>query len=246
MSSITLHNLTLGYERHPAVHHLSGVFEPGSMTAVVGPNGSGKSTLMKGLTGILHPLGGHIDRGGLRADQIAYLPQQLEIDRSFPITVLDIVILGLWHDIGMFGGMKRDLWKKVKQALTTVGLEGFEKRAISNLSGGQFQRVMFARMLLQDSPVVVLDEPFTSIDEQTTLDLFKVVQRWHTENRTIIAVLHDFDQVRAYFPQTLLIARELIGWGSTRQVLSEENLLSSRRMSEAWDESAEICQENEI
>ena len=101
----------------------------------------------------------------------------------------------------MFGGMNADLWKKVEQALTTVGLEGFEKRAISNLSGGQFQRVMFARMLLQDSPVVVLDEPFTSIDEQTTLDLFKVVQRWHAENRTIIAVLHDFDQVRAIFPR---------------------------------------------
>jgi zinc/manganese transport system ATP-binding protein len=246
MHSITLHNLTLGYERHPAVHHLSGVFEPGSMTAVIGPNGSGKSTLLKGITGILHPLGGRIDRGGLKTNQIAYLPQQLEIDRSFPITVLDIVILGLWQDIGMFGGMKHHLWKKVEQALTTVGLEDFEKRAISNLSGGQFQRVMFARMLLQDSPVVVLDEPFTSIDEQTTLDLFKVVQRWHAENRTIIAVLHDFDQVRAYFPQTLLIARELVGWGSTPQVLTEENLLSSRRMSEAWDEAAEICQENEI
>jgi zinc/manganese transport system ATP-binding protein len=105
---------------------------------------------------------------------------------------------------------------------------------------------MFARMLLLDSPVVVLDEPFTSIDEQTTLDLFKVVQRWHAENRTIIAVLHDFDQIRAYFPQTLLIARELVGWGPTRQVLTEENLLNSRRMSEAWDESAEICQENEL
>ena len=245
MHAITLNNLTLGYERHPAVHHLSGVFESGSMTAVIGPNGSGKSTLLKGITGILRPLGGHIDRGGLSTNQIAYLPLQLEIDRSFPITVLDIVILGLWHDIGMFGGMKRNLWKKVEQALTTVGLEGFEKRAISNLSGGQFQRVMFARMLLQDSPVVALDEPFTSIDAQTTLDLLKVVQHWHAENRTIIAVLHDFDQVRAYFPQTLLIARELIGWGLTRQVLTAENLLSSRRMSEAWDESAEICQENE-
>jgi zinc/manganese transport system ATP-binding protein len=243
--SITLHNLTLGYERHPAIHHLSGVFEPGSMTAVIGPNGSGKSTLLKGITGILRPLGGRIDRGGLKTNQIAYLPQQLEIDRGFPITVLDIVILGLWHDIGMFGGMKRDLWKKVEQALSTVGLEGFESRAISNLSGGQFQRVMFARMLLQESPVVVLDEPFTSIDAQTTLDLFKVVQRWHTENRTIIAVLHDFEQVRAYFPQSLLIARELVGWGPTHQILTDENLLNSRRMSEAWDESAEICQENE-
>ena len=245
MPSITLQNLTLGYDRHPAVHHLSGVFESGSMTAVVGPNGSGKSTLLKGITGLLHPLGGHIDRGCLKTNQIAYLPQRLEVDRSFPITVLDIVILGLWQDIGIFGGMKRALWEKAAQALITVGLEGFETRPISELSGGQFQRVMFARMLLQESPVVVLDEPFTSIDAQTTLDLFNVIQRWHAEHRTIIAVLHDFDQVRAYFPQTLLIARELVGWGATHQIMTDENLLLSRRMSEAWDESAKVCQGTE-
>lgn len=244
MHAITLYNLTLGYERHPAVHHLSGVFEPGSMTAIVGPNGSGKSTLLKGITGILRPLGGRIDRGGLKTKQIAYLPQMLEIDRSFPITVLDIVILGLWRDIGIFGGMKRHLWRRVEQALTTVGLEGFEARAISNLSGGQFQRVMFARMLLLDSPVVILDEPFTSIDAQTTLDLLAVIKRWHAENRTIIAVLHDFDQVRANFPQALLIARDLVGWGATEQVLTEANELLARRMSEAWDESAAVCEEN--
>jgi zinc/manganese transport system ATP-binding protein len=244
MNPITLHNLTLGYERHPAVHHLSGIFKPGSMTAVIGPNGSGKSTLLKGITGILRPLGGRIDRGRLRSNQIAYLPQQLEIDRSFPITVLDFVILGLWPEIGIFGGMKCDHWKKAEQALQTVGLDGFETRPISDLSGGQFRRVMFARMILQESLVVVLDEPFTSIDMQTTIDLFAVIQRWHAENRMIIAVLHDFEQVRAYFPQTLLIARQLVGWGETGQVLTDENLQLSRRMSAAWDESAEICQED--
>ena len=93
--AIVLDDLTLGYDGHPAVHHLSGVFEAGSMTAVVGPNGSGKSTLLKGITGILRPLGGRIERGTLKISQIAYLPQQAEIDRSFPITVLDIVALGL-------------------------------------------------------------------------------------------------------------------------------------------------------
>jgi zinc/manganese transport system ATP-binding protein len=241
MDSIVLHDLTLGYDRHPAVHHLSGVFEPGSMTAVVGPNGSGKSTLLKGITGILGPLGGRIERGALEATQIAYLPQQTEIDRGFPITVLDTVIIGLWHRIRMFGGMKRDLWRGAKQALASVGLEGFEGRAIGALSAGQFQRVLFARMLLQDCPVILLDEPFTAIDSQTTADLLNVVRGWHAEKRTIIAVLHDFDQVRTYFPRTLMIAREPIGWGKTDDVLTEENLRRSRRMSEAWNESAEVC-----
>jgi zinc/manganese transport system ATP-binding protein len=244
MNSIALHDLTLGYDGHPAVHHLSGVFEPGSMTAVVGPNGSGKSTLLKGITGILRPLGGRIERGGLKISQIAYLPQQAEIDRSFPITVLDIVALGLWHRIGMFGGMRQE-WQQARQALTSVGLEGFEHRAIGELSAGQFQRVLFARLLLQDCPVIILDEPFTAIDSGTTADLLAVVMGWHAENRTIIAVLHNFDQVRSHFPRTLLIAREPIGWGKTAEVLTAENLQLARQMSEAWDEAAAACRRSE-
>jgi zinc/manganese transport system ATP-binding protein len=246
MDAIVLDDLTLGYDGHPAVHHLSGVFEAGSMTAVVGPNGSGKSTLLKGLTGILPPLGGRIERGGLRTSQIAYLPQQAEIDRSFPITVLDTVALGLWHCLGMFGGMKQDLWQQARQALASVGLNGFEGRAIGNLSAGQFQRVLFSRLLLQDSPVILLDEPFTAIDNRTTADLLDVVHRWHAENRTIIAVLHNLDQVRSYFPKTLMIAREPIGWGNTTEVLTPENLQLARRMSEAWDESAAACRRSAV
>ncbi len=245
MNAIILHDLTLGYDGHPAVHHLSGVFEPGSMTAVVGPNGSGKSTLLKGITGILRPLGGRIERGTLKISQIAYLPQQAEIDRSFPITVLDIVALGLWQRLGMFGGMKKALWVQAGQALASVGLDGFERRPISDLSAGQFQRVLFARLLLQDCPVILLDEPFTAIDARTTADLLGVVHRWHDENRTIIAVLHNFDQVRSYFPKTLMIAREPIGWGNTTEVLTPENLQLARQMSEAWDESAAACRRSE-
>jgi zinc/manganese transport system ATP-binding protein len=241
MDAIILDDLTLGYNGHPAVHHLSGVFEPGSMTAVVGPNGSGKSTLLKGLTGILRPLGGRIERGCLRISQMAYLPQQAEIDRSFPITVLDIVALGLWQRIGMFGGMKKELWEQAWQALGAVGLEGFEPRAIGDLSAGQFQRVLFARLLLQDCPVILLDEPFTAVDARTTADLLGVIRRWHAENRTIIAVLHNYDQVRSYFPKTLMLARDPIGWGDTHEVLTPENLQLARQMSEAWDETAAAC-----
>lgn len=241
MSSIILDDLTLGYDGHPAVHHLSGTFEPGSMTAVVGPNGSGKSTLLKGITGLLRPLAGHINRRGLKISQIAYLPQQADVDRSFPITVLDIVSLGLWHDIGMFRGMNPKLWLQARHALAVVGLKGFESRPISNLSSGQFQRVLFARLLLQDCPVILLDEPFTAVDARTTADLLDVVNLWHRENRTIIMVLHNFEQVRSYFPHTLILAREPIAWGRTAEVLTDANLLLARRMSEAWDEAAEAC-----
>ncbi len=241
MSSIILKNLTLGYERRPAVHHLTGTFPLGSMTAIVGPNGSGKSTLVKGLTGFLRPLEGTIDRGGLEKRQIAYLPQRLEVDRSFPITVLDTVLLGLWPEIGMFFGMQPYHWQRVERAMTMVGLSGFESRSINELSGGQFQRVMFARMSLQNAPVLILDEPFSAIDQQTIEDLMAVIRHWHEEGRTIMVVVHDFNLVRSSFPQTLLLARELIAWGETDEVLTEENITQSRKMAQAWDQSAVVC-----
>lgn len=246
MAAITLHNLTLGYQRHPAVHHLSGSFAAGSMTAIVGPNGSGKSTLVKGITGFLRPMDGSIDRGGLLPHQIAYLPQRLEVDRSFPITVLDTVLLGLWQEIGMFGGVNRTLWQRAAQALSTVGLGGLESRGINELSGGQFQRVMFARMSLQEAPVLIFDEPFSAIDEQTVLDLMAVIRRWHEECRTLLIVVHDLGLVRQYFPQTLLLAREPVAWGETGEVLTEEHLLQSRTMAQAWDRSAAVCRQEPL
>lgn len=246
MAAIVLYDLTLGYNGHPAIHHLSGTFESGSMTAVVGPNGSGKSTLFKGITGTLRPFTGRIDRGHLKLSQIAYLPQQAEIDRSFPITVLDLVSLGLWNRIGMFAGLGTELWEQAWHGLAAVGLQGFERRPISDLSVGQFQRVLFARLLLQDAPVILLDEPFSGIDSRTTADLLEVVNRWHAESRTIIVALHNYEQVRAHFPRTLLLAREPIAWGDTAEVLNPENLQRAHLMSEAWDEAAAACPRGEI
>lgn len=240
-AAFSLHDLTLGYDRHPAVHHLSGSFAIGSLTAVVGPNGSGKSTLLKGLIGLLAPLDGRLERNGLSPRDIAYLPQQAEIDRSFPISVLETVLLGHWGTTGLFRPVTRALHRQAEKALLSVGLDNFGKRQIASLSAGQFQRVLFARMLLQDCPVILLDEPFTAIDAKTTADLLAVVTRWHGERRTVIAVLHDLDQVRENFPDTLLISRELIAWGPTTETLRSENLFRARQMAEAWDDRAEIC-----
>ena len=237
----SLHDVTLGYDRHPAVHHLTGSFAAGSLTAVVGPNGSGKSTLLKGLIGHLAPLDGCLERNGLHRRDIAYLPQQAEIDRSFPISVLDTVLLGHWRTIGLFRAVTRAQRRQARQALLAVGLDGFGRRPIASLSAGQFQRVLFARMLLQDCPVIVLDEPFTAIDAKTSADLLRVVVGWHGEGRTVIAVLHDLDQVREHFPETLVIARELVAWGATADVLRAEHLFQARQMAERWDDRAEVC-----
>ena len=238
-TAIRFDGVTLGYDRRPAVHHLDGEIPSGSLMAVVGPNGAGKSTLLKGIVGTLKPLDGHIRLDG--SSGIAYLPQAAEIDRSFPLSVYDLVAMGLWSRSGLFGGVARRERTRIEQALAAVGLIGFERRPISTLSGGQMQRALFARLLLQDAPVILLDEPFTAIDAKTTADLLDLVRRWHDESRTVVAVLHDLDMVKRTFPQTLLIAREPVAWGETVDVLSAENLLKARRMVEAYDPHADVC-----
>ena len=240
-AQLQFRDLTLGYDRHPAVHHLTGTVESGALMAVVGPNGAGKSTLFKGIVGAIKPLAGRIDRGGLLPRDIAYLPQIADIDRTFPINVYDMVAMGLWHRSGLFGGIDRRARDAVREAIAAVGLTGFEQRAIGTLSGGQMQRMLFARLLLQDARVIVLDEPFTAIDAKTSADLFDLVRRWHSEKRTVLAALHDVEFVRSHFPQTLLLARQPVAWGITPEVLTPENLLKARRMCEAFDEHAAEC-----
>ncbi len=238
---LRFHDLTLGYERHPAVHHLDGAVAAGALLAVVGPNGAGKSTLFKGVVGLIKPLSGEIDRGGLAPRDIAYLPQIAEIDRGFPIGVYDMVAMGLWRHAGLFGGIDRKARDRIEAAIAAVGLTGFEERAISTLSGGQMQRMLFARLLLQDCPVIVLDEPFTAVDAATAADLVRLVRQWHGENRTVLAALHDIDLVRTHFPEALLLAREPVAWGPTADVLTSENLLKARAMCEAFDSHAAAC-----
>jgi len=240
-AALRFFNLTLGYERHPAVHHLDGEIEKGSLLAVVGPNGAGKSTLFKGIVGTLRPLTGRIERGGLTVRDIAYLPQIADIDRTFPINVYDMVSMGLWRRSGLFGGIGRKERAEIETALAAVGLTGFEDRAIATLSGGQMQRTLFARLLLQDADLIVLDEPFNAIDTKTSADLLALVKRWHGEGRTVLAALHDMALVRDHFPETLLLARGPVAWGATAQVLTVENLGEARRMCEAFDDSAAAC-----
>ena len=239
--AITFHDLTLGYDRHPAVHHITGEIAGGELLAIVGPNGAGKSTLLKGIMGELKPLGGSLDLDGLTKRDMAYLPQQIDIDRSFPISVFDCVAMGLWREIGVWRGLDAKRTDDVARALATVGLVDLAGRPVGALSGGQFQRVLFARLLLQDASLILLDEPFRAVDTKTIADLIALILRWHGEGRTVLAALHDIEQVRAHFPTTLLMAREVVVWGPTRKVLTPQNLAKSRQLIEAFDEHADIC-----
>jgi zinc/manganese transport system ATP-binding protein len=221
---IEVRNLSVHYGEHLALEDVTGDFAPASMTAVVGPNGAGKSTLLKALAGIVRPMAGQVTCAALARHRLAYLPQQAELDRGFPITLGELVALGDWRNFGSVREPPPRLAARVHEAVATVGLEALINRQIAELSVGQFQRALFARLLLQDADVILLDEPFAALDESTTDELLNLLQRWREKGQTIVAVLHDLDRVRLHFPSTLLLARSPIAWGDTSLSLSADNL----------------------
>ncbi|MBE7184123.1 MAG: metal ABC transporter ATP-binding protein [Methylobacterium mesophilicum] len=236
LQDLAFRDLTLGYNRYPAVRHLSGTVPAGSLLAIVGANGSGKSTLLKGIVGLLAPMGGAILRDP--AMRLAYLPQQSELDRSFPARVSDLVSMGLWPRRGLLGRHTAEDRERLDDALAAVGLAGFAARGIDTLSGGQLQRALFARVLLQDADLILLDEPFNAVDHGTVEALVALIEQWHAEKRTVLVVVHDLELVRAHFPQTLLLARRPVAWGPTAQVLTPAHLASARHFRAARDENA--------
>jgi len=241
-AALTLHNLTVAYNRHPAIHHISGTFREGSLTALCGPNGGGKSSLLKSIVGLAPVVSGHVDIARDARNALAYLPQVVEVDRSFPMKVLDVADLGHWRRAGAFGRLSTEHRRQSLSALSAVGLHGLEQRPIEALSVGQFQRLLFARLIVEDAPIILLDEAFNAIDQRTTEDLLRLVVTWSAEGRTVVAALHDLDMARRAFPETLLVARELIAWGPSRDVLDEAHLAKARSLAEGWSEDAPVCE----
>ena len=239
MAGVRLDDLSAGYDRHPAVQRLSGVFTGNTLTAVVGPNGSGKSTLLKALAGHLKPLAGSIDRDGVRPAEIAYLPQAHGLDLKFPLSLGDLVGFGLMGRRGLFAGLRAEDRQRLAEVMAAVGLQGLESRPIGSVSGGQLQRALFARIMAQDAKLVLLDEPFNSIDARAAEDLAQIMAGWPQQGRTVIVVLHDLDLVRRLCPQTLLLAREAVAWGPTDQAVSPELLTLARRLAQTWNTADE-------
>ncbi|MFL5256702.1 MAG: metal ABC transporter ATP-binding protein [Rhodopila sp.] len=223
-NGIVLRNLSVRLGRRLALQDITGRFEPGSLTAIVGPNGAGKSTLLNVLAGLLRPHRGQVLCHARTRHRVAYLEQQAALDRDFPVTVTELAGLGLWQRFGAFRTTPPALADRIDEALDTVGLSGLAQRRIGELSVGQMRRALFARLLLLDAEVMLLDEPFAAVDAATQQALLALLARWHAERRTVIAVVHDFDQVRAHFPATLVLARRAIGWGDTASVLTDANL----------------------
>ena len=239
--AVRLVDLTVAYDRHPVVHHLNGGFATGSLTALIGPNGAGKSTLLKAIAGVLPVRHGTIDFA-IDRRQVAYLPQVANVDRSFPLRVIDVVDLGHWRKVGAMKRIGSQDRAASHAAIDAVGLKGLEQQPIGKLSVGQFQRVLFARLMAQEAKLILLDEPFNAVDQKTAADLMQIVRDWHAEGRTVVAALHDLEQARREFPDALLMARELVAWGLAREVVSEANLGRARQLAANWTDPAAVCE----
>lgn len=216
---ITLNQLVLGYQGRAVTPALTGQIAKGSMTAIIGANGTGKSTLLKTLLKLQAPVSGQLRFTDGNVPRIAWLPQLAEMERQFPATVYDVVCMGAWPARNLFSALNRQNRLRIADAIERVGLSAYSKQPIEMLSGGQFQRMLFARLLVQNAPLVLLDEPFTGVDSQTSDFLMSLICQMHQTGQTVLAVLHDNERVSRHFPQVLLLAQDHFHWGKTAEVL---------------------------
>ena len=224
---IRIENLSVSYKETLALKDISLVLQGPTITGIIGPNGAGKSTLSKSMLGII-PHEGHafIDDKEMNKSlkKVAYVEQKIHIDYNFPIKVKECVSLGLYPSIPLFHTLKASHWKKVAEALEIVGLSDYADRQISQLSGGQFQRVLIARCLVQEADYILLDEPFVGIDSVSEEIIMNTLRDLKKAGKTVLIVHHDLGKVPHYFDQVLLLNKELIAFGPTKETFSKANL----------------------
>ena len=224
---IRIENLSVSYKETLALKDISLVLQGPTITGIIGPNGAGKSTLLKGMLGII-PHEGHafIDDKEMKKSlkKVAYVEQKIHIDYNFPIKVKECVSLGLYPSIPLFHTLKAKHWEKVAEALEIVGLSDYADRQISQLSGGQFQRVLIARCLVQDADYILLDEPFVGIDSVSEEIIMNTLRDLKKAGKAVLIVHHDLSKVPHYFDQVLLVNREVIAFGPTKETFTEANL----------------------
>ena len=224
---IEMKNLSVSYQGQLALEPTSLTIKGPTITGIIGPNGAGKSTLIKGMLGIVESEGQtFLDRKPMKQElsKIAYVEQKIHIDYNFPIKVKECVSLGLYPKIKLFQRLKTSDWEKVARALKIVGLEDFAERQISQLSGGQFQRVLIARCLVQEAEYIFLDEPFVVIVSVSEEIIMETLRQLRKAGKTILIVHHDLSKVVAYFDQVLLLNKKVVAFGSTESTFTKENM----------------------
>lgn len=228
MAAIELRNVTVSYDRKPAIRSVSVDLPPGERIAIVGPNGAGKSTLIKAIVGLVTLDSGRISVHGQPIERVrqrvAYVPQRGAIDWDFPVLVRDVVIMGRYGRIGWFrrpGSRDREI---AAGALERVGMSEYADRQIGQLSGGQQQRVFLARALAQEADVLLLDEPFVGVDAATEEAIFGLLDAARGEGKTVVVVNHDLGAVSRHFELVLLLNGRVVAFGPSEEVLVPDTL----------------------
>lgn len=227
-SPFAISGMTVSYGEKPAVFSVDFVSPAGGMVAIIGPNGAGKSTLLKAALGIVRPVSGAVTVFGKplgkARDRIAYVPQRASVDWDFPTRVIDVVMMGLYRDLGLVGWVRAEHRAKAMDCLDRVGMADFAERQIGQLSGGQQQRVFLARALAQNADLYLLDEPLAGVDAATERAVIDVLKGLRAEGRTVIAVHHDLATVTDYFDHVLLINVRKIADGPVAETFTAKNL----------------------
>ena len=227
-TALEIHDLIVSYQKKPVLYGVDIAIPEGSMVGVVGPNGAGKSTLIKTVMGLVPHSHGWVKifGGDLKNSikRIGYVPQRESVDWDFPVSVMDVVLMGCYGGLGLHRRSGKKEKDKASEALEEVGLEAYSKRQISNLSGGQQQRVFLARALAQESDLYLMDEPFAGVDAATEVAIVELLCQIRDQGKTLIVVHHDLATAREYFDMILLLNMRVVGFGKTEDVFNAELL----------------------
>lgn len=244
---LKVERLTVNYDKTPVLWDIHFEIPAGNMVGIVGPNGAGKSTLLKSLLEMVEPLSGKVEFFGKPYKKvyksIAYVPQRTSVDWDFPITVLDVVLMGRYGKLGLLKWPKAADKEAALLALDMVGMLGFADRQISQLSGGQQQRVFIARALLQEADIYLMDEPFAGVDVATEKTIVVLLEKLKKQGKTLFIVHHDLHTVEKYFDWVILLNTCLVACGPVSEVFHSDNLLRTYGSSSALlGEAAKISQ----
>jgi len=225
---IEVHDLTVSYQKKPVLYGVDLEVKEGSLVGIIGPNGAGKSTLIKTIMNMIKPNGGYVKifgetpKTGIK--RIGYIPQKESVDWDFPVTVLDVVLMGRYGHLGWFGRIRKEDRTKANECLEQVNMLAYADRPIGNLSGGQQQRVFLARALAQESAVYLMDEPFAGVDAVTEKTMISILQEMKNAGKTLMVVHHDLASAREYFDQLLLLNMRKVAYGPVPEVYTHELL----------------------
>jgi manganese/zinc/iron transport system ATP- binding protein len=226
--AIELHSLTVSYDNKPALWNTDYTLPEGVLAGIIGPNGSGKSTMLKSIMGLVQPASGYVKIFGQPLDavrqRVAYVPQRSSVDWDFPVTVLDVVLMGRYRPGNLFRRSSAHDREIAMECIRKVQLEPFLHRQIARLSGGQQQRVFIARALAQQADLYLLDEPFAGVDAATEAAIMDLLREMRDQGRTVVVVHHDLQSVAEYFEWLVMVNTRLVAAGTTADVFTAEKL----------------------